>query len=456
MKWIIKNPAPKGSAGEMWGDYHFGKCLARELKILGQEVAIHYREDWDTDEPADVILLLRGKSPRRPLENARHLLWCISNPSTLTTEECAGYDAICLASRPHARELAAGLDRPVHALLQCTDVVAKAQAGPDRPRHGVIFVGNSRGVRRPCVGWAVEHGIELDLYGRHWREWGLENHVRAEYVANAALPDLYAHSRLSLNDHWHDMKALGYINNRIFDCLASGLPVLSDDFPALREVCGDNLLYYHDRESFLRAIEIYYFEYPSLLKKTAGCWSALQGDFNFTTRARELIAIAGQCDKRNRTAMPKGADVDSRTAALENMLPSIIAALPPQYPIQTLHIACDNQLTALLNARENLNYVCAATGAALGHVALDPHQLDMPDNRFGLLVAEHTASAAFDAQAAAEIERVLTSGGICLFCRQADPCKASATLTSAGLTVRPVKDGHAARHWGIAVKQSRD
>ena len=42
-----------------------------------------------------------------------------------------------------------------------------------------------------------------------------------------------------LNDHWDTMRAWGFVSNRIFDVLACGTPIISDDLPEVRRLFGD-------------------------------------------------------------------------------------------------------------------------------------------------------------------------------------------------------------------------
>src|SRR5690606_27660023 len=136
------------------------------------EVETHYYPAWDGEGDADLVIVLRGKYQYRPRPGAVNVLWCMSNPSTVSVAECNAYDAVCVASVKHADLLRRQAAVPVHALLQCTDL-EETERAPQGAREGVVFVGNSRGVKRPCVEWAIEYGVDLRIYGRGWRDWDL-------------------------------------------------------------------------------------------------------------------------------------------------------------------------------------------------------------------------------------------------------------------------------------------
>jgi spore maturation protein CgeB len=50
----------------------------------------------------------------------------------------------------------------------------------------------------------------------------------ATRASNADLGRLYADAGVVLNDHWEDMRRLGFVSNRLFDAVACGARVLSD------------------------------------------------------------------------------------------------------------------------------------------------------------------------------------------------------------------------------------
>ena len=60
---------------------------------------------------------------------------------------------------------------------------------------------------------------------------------KGKNIANSDLGRYYASARVVLNDHHPSMLAGGFVNNRIFDVLACGVPVISDKIAGLpREI----------------------------------------------------------------------------------------------------------------------------------------------------------------------------------------------------------------------------
>ena len=291
MKWLIKNPAPAGARMKMWGDYHFGRHLSKQLEELGQEVQSDYHGKWKGERRADVTLVLRGKHPCREGLSGLKVLWIISHPETVSREECAGYDLVFAASARHAGQLALQLGVPVAPLLQCADTGHfKATKKPaDRPRADFVFVGNTRSAKRDCVLWAVEEGVDLKVWGRGWEGWIDERFVVAEHIDNQEVPGLYSGAKAVFNDHWPDMRRFGYVNNRIFEALACGVPVISDHQDELEELFGGAVLSYKNRGQFRECIERLLLAYPKVMERVGEVVPLIREQHSFSSRAQSLI-----------------------------------------------------------------------------------------------------------------------------------------------------------------------
>lgn len=297
MKWVIKNPAPLNARGRSWGDFHFGRCLTRHLERLGHEVESHYDPDWDVPTDGDVVLVLRGRYPFPPARNhagAMRIMWNISHPEDVSMEEYSSYDVVCAASRPWARKLEERLDVPVRAMLQCTDTEEFHLATTELARSGIIFVGNTRNVERQGLQWAAEYGLPMRIWGRGWESTPLADCVVDRYFPNEELGALYSRSLATLNDHWPDMKEFGFINNRIFDGLACGLPIISDWHEELAALELPGVLLYQDWDSFEQCMEEVLLDSPRLVAAAESAAAVVHAEFSFEARARELVDLVMQ------------------------------------------------------------------------------------------------------------------------------------------------------------------
>ena len=293
MRWILKCPAPTSRKRHLrWGDFHFANSLKAAFERLGDEVLIQLHGQWvEETGPADAVLVLRGRHPyqRRPdTRDAMHVIWNISHPDDVPFEEYEAYDLVCIASEQHAERVRAEIARPVTALLQCTDPSVFRPPPEGTDRRGIVFVGNTRSVRRDLVLWAIELGLHLRIWGGGWQEFVDDSYVVAQRIANDEVGELYARARVTLNDHWPDMRGNGFINNRIFDALAAGIVVISDRHPALEALFPDAVLYAGSEAELADAIERVTLSYPLLLDRVRAARPRIAEGFSFDARARTL------------------------------------------------------------------------------------------------------------------------------------------------------------------------
>jgi GT2 family glycosyltransferase len=296
LRWALKNPAPAGVAGETWGDTHFARATAGALRALGQEVVIDHRMEFarSTSRHDDVALVLRGIVPFQPSPEQVSIGWVISHPEMMSWQEAASYDRLMAASVAWAASASERWRIRVDPLLQATDpeLFHPDRAVPDTG-HPVLFVGSSRHNFRPVVRDAVEAGLPLSLYGDAWRKFIPARYIKAEYLANHDLGAAYRGAGVVLNDHWEDMRVEGFLSNRLFDAVASGARVITDDVTGLREVFGDSVQVYRTPEDLSRLSSLpdpaaVFGDDESIRAEAA----RIAREHSFRARAEQLVAVA--------------------------------------------------------------------------------------------------------------------------------------------------------------------
>ncbi|MEO5709934.1 MAG: glycosyltransferase, partial [Nocardioidaceae bacterium] len=253
LRWALKNPATPGSWGDAWGDTHFARNLATGLRALGQEVVVDRRDDYyrPSGYLDDVVLTLRGRTelvPQDPRPDGQvSLAWVISHPEMVSREEVASYDRVFAASRSWAARSSQDWSVRIEPLLQATDpdLFRPDRAEPDTG-HEVLFVGGSRGEERQMVRDAIDAGLPLAVFGSQWEDFIPASLVRGEFVPNDELGALYAAAGVVLNDHWPDMRRDGFVSNRLFDAVACGARVVSDEVAGLEDLFGASVRVVHD------------------------------------------------------------------------------------------------------------------------------------------------------------------------------------------------------------------
>jgi glycosyltransferase involved in cell wall biosynthesis len=293
-RWVITTAAPTTRRADRWGDWHLAEALARALRRLGEDVVVQPLDL--ADDPAtrsrDVHLVLHGLAPVRRTPGQRHVLWVISHPETLDDEECDAADLVLVASPRFAAELRRRTVTPVEVLLQATDSHRfHPQRTDPQHEHEVTIVAKTRGVPRSVVSDALAAGLRPAIYGSGWHDLVDPGLVVADHVDNASLPVVYSSAGVVLNDHWDTMRGWGFVSNRIFDVLACGTPVISDDLPEVHELFDDTVPTYRDPDELGKAVAAVLADPRGAREVAAQGRAIVLAKHTFDHRAQELLEL---------------------------------------------------------------------------------------------------------------------------------------------------------------------
>jgi hypothetical protein len=289
----ICNPCPYDDTRFQWGDYHFAKSLKDALGEQGCSVNIRYWPEWSSSATADLLIVLRGNRRTPVIEGDYRVrsLWLISHPEDVEDSELEQFDYIFAASDRHAEDLA-HRGHQAMALYQCTsDKVFFPRLRDARTMDNMFtFVGNTRGADRRVIREAVEAGLPLKLWGRGWDRAPYCHFLRGPVYDYAQLGHLYRHSFCVLNDHWPDMTDFHYVNNRVFDALACGVPVISDRNEAiLRQFHFSGVFLVDEDLAFQDQVDDFLVHYDDLQEAAYADSLAIAEAHTFSQRASMLL-----------------------------------------------------------------------------------------------------------------------------------------------------------------------
>lgn len=295
-KWSIRIPVPPGQAGEHWGDLYFARDLALSISKLGHHVEIHKRNRlWSNGGNEDVSLVIRGLERINPKPGCINVLWIISTPELITRDELKSFDLVFAASTVWAEKTTIKTGIEVLPLLQCTDPTRFNPGVSELDENlDVVFVGNARKKIRKVIADALSANLLVSIFGKGWQGVVPKSWIIAEFIENSQLSALYRSSGIVLNDHRPDMAREGFYSNRLFDAVASGGRVVSDDIAGVEELFNGAVMTYKSPSELAAQCAL----------ENRGQWGSSEEivdranrigkDHSFDQRAKELVqAVQG-------------------------------------------------------------------------------------------------------------------------------------------------------------------
>jgi glycosyltransferase involved in cell wall biosynthesis len=291
LKIAIKIATPTKKTAHNWGDYHFALSLKKEFEKDNYEATIIFKSDWDKNDNADVVLVLRGLSKYKPKTDQFNIMWNISHPDMISTEEYNEYDYVLIASDIWADKLKNKLNVPIESLLQCTDPELFYSEPSEEYKHELLFVGNSRNIFRKIIKDLLPTERNLGLYGKLWNQFVPKKCISGEHISNSELHKSYSSCKILLNDHWKDMAEKGFISNRIFDGFASGAFIISDEIKGARKIFGNSLVTYTNSHELNDLINYYIENEHERIQKIKKARKIVLKDHTFQKRSERIIEI---------------------------------------------------------------------------------------------------------------------------------------------------------------------
>ncbi len=277
----------------MWGDWYFARSLAdaferRDVRVLFDFVergAVRKALQWARPR-GQVDLVIRGKRPVQKSGHTPYFIWLISQPDTVSDEELWGAEHVFVASRPFADQLGArGIS--CSFLPQCTDF---RRFGLDQGDPGlssdVLFVGNRRvEAPRPVVDLALRAGMDLQVWGKGWDGVLPADIWKGVAIPNDQLGAYYGAANIVLNDHTPNMLLHGFASNRVYDVLACGTALLTEEMAGLPDV-AETYCHQYVPGNFEGAVER---ARAMTAQDRASASRVVMADHTFDNRARVIL-----------------------------------------------------------------------------------------------------------------------------------------------------------------------
>lgn len=296
-RWTLRTGAPGGRAAARWGDTPVAGALASELRAHGLVVRTLGRDGWGgpADRGADVTVHLKGRGVAPVADGQVNVVWVLSHPSEVAPGELDAADLVVAGSTLLAERYTGRTGTRVAVLPQAADG-RRFTAGPVDPdlTSRVLFVGNTRAVPRPAVLGALDDGLPLTLVGAGWERFVDPRRVASDHVPYDALPGWYRAADVVLNDHWDDMARWGLVSNRVFDVLACGGCVVSDDVPGMADLVDGAVITFTDRDDVGSVVRAALADPEGRAARAARGRAAVLARHTWERRAAELVTLVAE------------------------------------------------------------------------------------------------------------------------------------------------------------------
>jgi len=242
LRIAIKAPKARPEKINKIVDYAFARGVADALLRKGHSVRIDSGADWYSDaKGTDFDLAIRGRGGFEPQSNIPMISWIIYPGKTkkhlVSQNEVESSEHTFFASSLDLEAFKKrGLGDKCSLLMQGFDkkiMYPKTKSHKDQSDIALVGSNHFATELRPIVAMALEAKAKLRIFGRGWKNTIASGFLESSYIDNAKVGDLYRSSKIVLCDHLESMRKGGYVSNRIFDVLACGTPIISDDIQGL-------------------------------------------------------------------------------------------------------------------------------------------------------------------------------------------------------------------------------
>ena len=288
------------------GDYFTALELAKALEEKGWKTKFLPRKTlgdgwYSVGRDTDVLVsMLEDYDPQHIRDDAPGLVtvgWArnwfdrwAKSPGT------AAYDILLASSETACRELETRLGRKagLFPIAANADRFRNGPAEESSPEYAcdICFTGNRFG-KREIEDELVPGELPwtLHIYGEGWNG----NKAFAPYcrghVPYGDMPKIYHSAKIALDDATASTRETGSVNSRVFDALAAGCLVLTNNAVGAAETFEGRLPVYRDRESLEALLKQYLEDEPARLEKVAELRAFVLEKHTYGIRAEKLAEI---------------------------------------------------------------------------------------------------------------------------------------------------------------------
>ncbi len=297
-----------------FGDYYTAHELGDAMAASGWEVRYAQRvgDEWyDIDHDVDVMIVLLDAFDVSQVPTGVYTIAWVRNWVDRWIEQpwFEQFDLCVCSSSSAAAEVAerSRFDPPVIPLAANPE---RFSPGPPNPTFSsdYTFTGSNWGRGRDIVPLLdVRAGEQFLLFGANWEN---EPHVRRYWrglLDYDLIPDLYRSTKIVLDDTAVHTIEHGFVNSRVFDALAAGALVVTNNTIGSQELFDGLLPVYSDRASLRKILDRYLGDDEEREALASRLRQIVLDRHTYGRRATEFVDVAIQDIERPRVAVKIGA-----------------------------------------------------------------------------------------------------------------------------------------------------
>ncbi len=297
------------------GDLFTAKELAAALEKKGVRCLFVSQQEPDSawyhlNPEVDILVsMLQHYDPQNIRNEAPHLRvigwarnWFDAWAESPWIDE---YDLLLASSSTACAQLKEKLHRPVYLLPIATnperfhplsnDSCKQEESEEERTRFvcDYCFTGNHFGVPREIEEELDPEALpyRLNIYGNGWDKDERFAPWSRGHVPYEDMPLVYNHTRVVLDDATPSTKETGAMNSRVYDAIAAGCLVLTNNEVGAKETFEGLLPTFHDKLSLRNALELYLGNEPLRQKKVQELRQFVLEKHTYALRAERLLKI---------------------------------------------------------------------------------------------------------------------------------------------------------------------
>lgn len=303
-----------------YGDYYTAHELGDALEAAGWEVhyAERFRDRWYElpDDLTMVVGLLDSFDVRTVGSEVVRVAW-VRNwvDRWLDRGWLSAYDVVVVGSDSAKRAIArAGrFDPPVLPLAANTERFGPGPAVSEFVAD-YVFTGNNWGAERSLLTMLeVRPGERFAVYGKDWDRDPRAKQYWRGHLEYGRLPELYRSVKIVLDDTAGPTISHGFLNSRVFDALAAGALVVTNNRAGSDELFDGLLPVYEDAESLRALLDHYLANEGERIALVESLRHRVLAEHTYDQRAIQFIELAKHVVEAPRLAVKIGAP-DPETA----------------------------------------------------------------------------------------------------------------------------------------------